>query len=116
MKVSATQMAKVIGVSRRTIVTWCNRGLLSPDAQLIGGRWVIDWHDFLFDGSPVAHWLNPEYAKVQPKRSGRPKGSKDFAQRVRVVKKKYKPGEKRRLECREKLSGYKFLCDPGGGI
>lgn len=115
MKVSATQMAKVIGVSRRTIVTWCKRGLLGQDALMIGGRWVIDWHDFLFDGSPVAHWLNPEYAKVQPKRSGRPKGSKDFDPRVRIVKKKYKPGMKRRLECREKLSGHKFLCDPGGG-
>ena len=51
MKVSTTQMAKVIGVSRRTIVTWCKRALLGQDAQLIGGRWVIDWHDFLFDGS-----------------------------------------------------------------
>ena len=96
MKVSATQMAKVIGVSRRTVGTWCKRGLLGQDAQLIGGRWVIDWHDFLFDGSPLARWLDPEYAKAQPKHSGRPKGSIDFAQRVRIVKKKYKPGLKRR--------------------
>ena len=80
MKVSTSQMAKVIGVSRQTIVTWCNRGLLGEDALMIGGRWVIDWHDFLFDGSLVARWLDTNHTKPKA-RSGRPKGSKDFAPR-----------------------------------
>ncbi|MBY0485062.1 helix-turn-helix domain-containing protein [Nitrosomonas sp.] len=66
MKVSATQMAKVIGVSRRTVVTWCKRGLLGQDAQMIGGRWVIDWHDFLFDGSPVVLNLTQVDMPCQP--------------------------------------------------
>lgn len=112
MKVSASQMARVIGISRVTVVRWCTLGLLGPDAQMIGGRWVINWHDFLFYGSPLERWLDPEYARSQPKRSGRPKCGTDFVPRVRVVKKKYKRGEKRRLECREKLSGHRFLCDP----
>ena len=52
---------------------------------MIGGRWVIDWHDFLFDGNPVAHWLDTNHTKPKT-RSGRPKGSKDFAPRERICK------------------------------
>lgn len=90
MKVSASQMAGVIGVSRQSVIRWCNLGLLGQDAQLIGGRWIINWHDYLFDGSPLIRWLDPEFVKSQPKRLGRPVGSKDFSSRTRARGKKYK--------------------------
>ncbi len=78
-------LAKLLGVTPRTVINWCNAGRLAGDAEKVGGVWVITWSPFITADLPAGAPPRLSNGQLVFTRhpGGRPLGSRDKKPRKR---------------------------------